>query len=55
MISDQIELRKWCIEQALRWPVFYEGGGVGYPQPSAHEDADVIGRAEEIFKWVSAT
>lgn len=50
--ADQLELRRWCIESAIRWPTenSYAGmvsGGGGYkPAP------DIIDRAEKIFTWV---
>lgn len=51
----EIELRRWCIEQAIRWPI---SGGyqsitvVGGLVPQ--QDADILGRAERIIKWVVA-
>lgn len=54
---DQLELRRWCIEQAIRWPV-YETGGYGgayqnVPMPRLTHDADVLGRAAKILKWIT--
>lgn len=49
---DKTELRKWCIEQAIRWPT--EGGynqvmsgGGGYKT-----EVDLIARARKILDWV---
>jgi hypothetical protein len=50
------ELRRWCIEQAIRWPTegsyasAVSGGGYG----GARSEADVIGRAERLRKWVTS-
>lgn len=57
--GDTAELRRWCVEQAVRWPtvtsygsqhgaVYSAGGGL----PTQTVDADVVGRAERIRKWV---
>ncbi|WP_315731723.1 MULTISPECIES: hypothetical protein [unclassified Bradyrhizobium] len=54
----QVELNRWCIEMAMRWPVVttygptngvYSAGG-GLPHHQA--DADVIGRANKIMAWI---
>lgn len=51
-----IELRRWCIEMAVRWPVHSVSGyspmGGGFQQP-VHQDENVIGRAEAILEWVA--
>lgn len=60
------DLRKWCIEQAIKWPVNYYNGNAmglaaGYAQTVAYTggsgsgyiDQDVIGRAEKLLAWVS--
>lgn len=50
-----LELRRWCIEQAIRWPTEREGGlngvysgGGGYRMI----ESDLLGRADKILKWV---
>jgi hypothetical protein len=53
---DEVDLRRWCIEQAVRWPVEparYPGiaSAGGYAPPTEH---DVIGRAKKIHEWVKA-
>ena len=54
-IFDRTELRRWCIERAIQWPVIYTpsnsmmGGGQMTPK---NEDADIIGRADRILQWV---
>lgn len=59
--SRDVELNRWCIEMAMRWPVVrvaepYGGGALGavyQPTRGAHDaDADVIGRAARIMAWV---
>lgn len=55
-VSDEIELRRWCIDQARSWPMYspYQGAYGQLNQPFRTEETDVIGRAEKIFKWVTA-
>lgn len=58
---SQIELRRWCVEMAVRWPTITEnyygggmmGGGAGGVS-SRTTDADVIGRAKKIEAYVTA-
>jgi len=52
LFDSEVDLRRWCIENAIRWPtenygaaVYSQGGGVRH-------DVDVIARAEKILKWV---
>lgn len=57
-----IELNRWCIEMAMRWPVVRVEQSYGtaldgtqiYLQniPARDVDADVIGRAGKIAAWV---
>lgn len=53
-----IELNRWCIEMAMRWPVITKmgyGNGVGGYQPNfpgSTEEADIISRAKKIKEWV---
>jgi len=59
---NQIELNRWCIEMAVRWPVHHDAGlsagyGGAYPsqgRPTIHQDEDVIGRATKILSWVTS-
>lgn len=53
--KPEIELRRWCIEQATRWPMesfnaggVYSGGG-GYRQV----EVDLLSRAQRIYDWVT--
>jgi len=60
----QIELHRWCIEMAMRWPVIRieprYGNGLGQAggylpnTPGGEFDADVIGRAQKILNWITA-
>lgn len=54
---DAIELRRWCIEQATRWPVEpayshpgIASGGGGY---APRIEVDIVARAEKLFVWVT--
>lgn len=60
--AKEVELNRWCIEMALRWPVVSVGGygaaagQLGYQNlPRSDQDADVIGRAAKIMAWVNAS
>jgi len=54
------ELRRWCIEMAMRWPTTRIGSLAGHfvgaahipPQPEREVDADVIGRADRLLSWL---
>jgi hypothetical protein len=47
------ELRKWCIDEAMRWPVITESYGGGMSMGMGRSsDADVIGRAQQIENWI---
>jgi hypothetical protein len=51
-IAGDEELRRWCIEQAIR-PMrsgAHYAGMQQFPTP-AHEE-DIIGRADRLIKWV---
>lgn len=51
--GDEVELRRWCIEQATRWPVTHGGGMMS---TYVHEqEVDLIGRAERLLAWVTKT
>lgn len=53
---EKTELRKWCIEQAIKWPFVMIGGwGQVMSGPGKEpiiEDQDLIGRANKILAWV---
>lgn len=66
--GKEIELNRWCIEQALRWPVVhvpatfgqaglnqYQNALGSIAQPARDVDADVIGRATKIAAWIKAS
>lgn len=53
----EVDLNRWAIEMAMRWPVISSGGigGAGLYQgglPPCMTDADVIGRAVKIITWI---
>lgn len=51
----EVELNRWCIEMAMRWPVVSTGsygGAASSYVPMVTADADVIGRANKIMAWV---
>lgn len=58
LTGEDIDLRRWCVEQALKWPtehyspagVYSGGGGLG-----PRQDVDIIGRATKIMNWVSGS
>lgn len=59
--AKELELNRWCIEQAMRWPVHSFGGygavgGAGNypPMPRQETDADIIGRANKLMAWIKA-
>jgi hypothetical protein len=65
VVAPNVELNRWCIEMAMRWPVVHvqasygnglQGANAIYqqPVPARDIDADVIGRAEKIMAWVKA-
>jgi hypothetical protein len=54
-LDAETELRRWCIEEAIRWPEESNwkayAGTSGYP---SKPETDVIGRAKRIFDWVTS-
>lgn len=51
------ELRRWCIENAIRWPS--DGPSYAVQQAGIYghvprTDVDVIGRAKKLLDWVTA-
>lgn len=55
--TDDVELRRWCIEQASHWPVLSSyGAGMSHTMANygPERDADLIGRAKKILRWVTA-
>ena len=52
---ETIELKRWCIGEAIRWPNERDYGAAnygGFPRPVS--EPDIISRAEKILKWVTA-
>lgn len=55
--EDEINLRRFCIEQAVRWPQEFgrsAAAGVYPPMGLPTQEADVVGRAKRIYEWVTA-
>jgi hypothetical protein len=58
--KTDVELNRWCVEMAMKWPVVTTFGGngavysAGGGLPTQQIDADVIGRALKIRNWVTA-
>lgn len=59
----EVELNRWCVEMAMRWPIVHAPATYGNAnagmqqmyqqgQPARDVDADVIGRANKIAEWV---
>lgn len=56
--KPDVELRRWCIEQAIRWPMI--GPTSSYQQalnqmglqPPRQQEANIIDRANRILAWV---
>ena len=47
--DNEFEFRKWCIEQAIRWPL---SGNYAAAFPPISNEVNILDRAERIFKWV---
>ena len=53
---DEAELRRWCVEQALRWPMTGGHGGYAGTAQGGYvpvQEANIINRAECLLKWVT--
>lgn len=56
--ASDVDLRRWCVEMAIRWPTMNLGPS-GYGIASAggayrnDVDVDVVARAEKLLAWVS--
>jgi hypothetical protein len=54
--KSDLELRRWCIEQARgwAWSAGNSSQGAVYPHPgSPASEPDLIGRADRILAWVT--
>jgi hypothetical protein len=63
-VVGDVELRRWCIEQAIRWPEVGAGGyhgiasgGGGYHGIASggggyRTEANIIDRASRLLTWV---
>lgn len=49
--DDEIMLRRWCVEQAARWPMVSVGGNI-VSFTCEPRDCDVLGRAQKLYDWV---
>jgi hypothetical protein len=52
-VGDE-ELRRWCIEQAIRWPMVGSSYSGGMAFSGGEREADVIERAERLLTWVKS-
>lgn len=56
--TDGLDLRRWCVEMAMRWPVegYSNLAGVLAQQQIGdyRQDADIIGRAKKLYDWMTA-
>ncbi len=61
-VPDPLDLNRWCIDMAMRWPVHedrlgaYGAAGGVYTQHGGQiqrTEADVIARAKKIRDWVT--
>lgn len=52
--TDELELRRWCVEQAIRWPSIGQYQGMGQSFPPPYQEADVLGRANRLLAWVNS-
>ena len=54
VVNKDLELRKWCIEQACRTPLTenYHGLASSYPSSAKTTYINVTHRANEIYNWV---
>jgi hypothetical protein len=57
MTKAEQAIRQWAIEQAVKWPQVATNAdglnsGMNYSGP-AYTDADVLGRAEKLLRFVS--
>lgn len=55
--KPDVELNRWCIEQAMRWPMISIGnyGGAQSLMPRTEQEADILNRALRIRAWVLTT
>ena len=52
---SDIELRRWCIDQALRWPNNHPNPNQQLGAYMNYAEVDVLGRAKRILDWVTQT
>lgn len=49
-LEEELKLKQWCIEQAIRWP----GGSLhNYNMGSCPPEINILERAEHIYNWVT--
>jgi hypothetical protein len=53
-VVGDVELRRWCIEQAIRWPEVGAGGyhGIASGGGGYRTEANIIDRASRLLTWV---
>lgn len=52
--NTELELRRWCIEQAIRWPTENYQNGFASVGGGMRTDVDIIGRAKRLRDWVTS-
>lgn len=57
--THEVELRRWCVEQAMRWPVYgpgyAQGAGIGQAVYSQNlNEANIMDRANRLWTWVNS-
>lgn len=56
LADGEVELRRWCIEQAIRWPEHNPpyGAAIGSVGGGYRPiEADIISRANRLLNWVN--
>lgn len=53
-----LDLRRWCIEEAIRWPMIQSPYGGTFSQAAIYNnlgpsEANILDRAKRIFDWVT--
>jgi hypothetical protein len=54
-VLKRTDLRKWCIEQAIRWPTTNGNYGVMSQGGGTRTEADLIGNAKKIETYITGS